>query len=410
MQTNKKILAGLICLLIVTLAVGSFLIKEPMQRFESTREKMDTYVTITLYHNDQDEANEIIDLAFARIDEIINIASRFDPNSELYHLNSNDTIENPSDELVDMIERSIYYWNITDGAFDITILPLLNLWNDDKKILSINSSFEQELNDGNFSDLLRNRFNSIQPAIYGLNETPTVELGEQGWTISSSWQQYYITKGEEDTLEISTKFYYLPYETQQAYINQTLPFIGSDKITIGNDTIHLEHGMSITLDAIAKGYIVDEVMQVLKDNGIKNAMIDAGGDIATLGTKPGGEKWIIGLRNPNDKSESVAEFELAGQAITTSGNYERYFDEDANIGHIMDPVTGRPVYKCSSASIITKNCTDADILSTAVFVCGPEKGLQLVETLSDVETIILGYDNPKEISYSSGMESFITKS
>jgi len=406
MKTNKEILLVLVCSLIILLAAGSFLISEPLQRFEATQEKMGTYVTITIYHDNEDKANEIMNNAFDRMDEIIDIASRYNPNSELNRLNTNGTLKNPSDELVDMISESIYYWNVTGGAFDITILPLLNLWNDEKELLTINSSFMQDLNDGNFSDSLRNKFDEIQPPIYAINETPTIEVGEDKWTISSSFQQYYIRQ-DEDYLKISTKFYYLPEKSQQEYINQTLPFIGSGKIVINSSEIKLEQGMGITLDGIAKGYIVDEALQVLKNNGIKNAVIDAGGDIATLGTKAGGEKWIIGLRNPNDKSESVAEFQLANQAITTSGNYERYFDEDANVGHIMDPKTGMSVYKCSSASIITKNCTVADILSTAVFVCGPEKGLEIVEKLPNVETIILGYEDPKEITYSSGAQSFI---
>lgn len=407
---NIKVFTVLVSLLVVLLIVGNLFWGNPEQRFESTQEMMDTYVTISLYHNDEEKAKEIINTAFDRISEIISIASRFDPSSELYKLNMNGTIENPSPELLDMIKTSVSYWNITDGAFDITILPLLNLWNDDKGLLTINNSFEQELNSEEFSKSLRNNFSNIQPPIYDLNETPTVKIEGDRWTISSSWQQYYVTKEDENHLKISTKFYYLPYKTQQEYINQTLPLIGSDKIIISNDKIQLEQGMSITLDGIAKGYIVDEALQVLKDNGIKNAMIDAGGDIATLGTKPGGEKWVIGLRNPNNKSESIVEFQLTNMAITTSGNYERYFDEEAKIGHIMDPHTGRSVYKCSSASIIAETCAEADILSTAVFVHGHEKGIQIVEALPNVETIILGYENPKEITYSSGIRNFMIES
>ena len=407
MKTNKEILFGFICLLIIVLVAGTFLITEPLQRFEVTKEKMDTYVTITVYHNNEDKANEIINLAFERMDEIVDIASRYNPDSELSILNSKGLLETPSDEIVEMIEESIYYWNVTGGAFDITILPLLDLWNDDLELLTTNSSFIKELNDGVFSESLRNTFDGFQPPIYSLNETPVVEIGDEEWIISSSWQQYHITKVDEDHLKISTKFYYLPYSTQDEYINQTLPFIGSDKIFINSSEIRLEPGMSITLDGMAKGYIVDQGLKILKNNGIENAMIDAGGDIATLGTKPNGEKWIIGLRNPNNKSESIVEFELANQAITTSGNYERYFDEEANVGHIMDPQTGRSVYKCSSASVITKNCTVADILSTAIFVYGPEKGIELAETLPNVETIILGYEDPKEITSSSGAQNFV---
>ena len=404
---NLKLFTVMLSLLVVLLIVGNLFWANPEQRFESTQEMMDTYVTISIYHNDEEKAKEIIKTAFDRISEIILVASRFDPSSELYKLNINGTIDNPSPELLDMIKTSVAYWNITEGAFDITILPLLNLWNDDKGLLTINSSFEQELNSGEFSESLRNNFSSIQPPIHDINETPTVKIEGEGWTISSSWQQYYITEEDGNHLKISTKFYYLPYETQQEYINQTLPLIGSDKIMISNDKIQLEPGMSITLDGIAKGYIVDEALQTLKDNGITNAMIDAGGDIATLGTKPGEEKWVIGLRNPNNKSESIIEFQLTNMAIATSGNYERYFDEDAKVGHIMDPHTGRSVYKCSSASIITETCTEADILSTAIFVHGPEKGIPIVETLPNVETIILGYENPKEITYSSGIQNFM---
>jgi len=407
MKTNKEILVGLICLLIIVIVAVSFLVKEPMQRFEQTKEKMDTYVTITIYHSDKDKANEIIATAFSRIDEVINISSRFNPNSELSILNNKGIIQNPSDELVEMIKESIHYWNVTGGTFDITILPLLDLWNDDKELLTIFNSFENDLNNEIFPESLRNNFSDIQPPIYSINETPLVEICDEGWTILSSWQKYYVKKVDKDHLKISTKFYYLPYETQQEYINQTLSFIGADKIMLNSNEIKLEQGMSITLDGMAKGYIVDQAVKVLKINGIKNAMIDAGGDIFTLGTKPDGEKWVIGLRNPNNKSESIVEFQLADQAITTSGNYERYFDEEANVGHILDPLTGRSCYKCSSASVITENCTVADILSTAVFVCGPKKGIELVETLTNVDTIILGYEDPKEITSSSGLQNFI---
>ena len=158
MKTNKEILVGLLCLLIISLIAGSFLFNEPMQRFEVTHEKMDTYLTITIYHNDEDKANVIINKAFDRVDEIIDIASRYNLDSEFSQLNNNTILNNPSDELLEMISESIYYWNVTAGAFDITILPLLNLWNDDKEILTINSSFKQALNEENFSDSLRNKF------------------------------------------------------------------------------------------------------------------------------------------------------------------------------------------------------------------------------------------------------------
>jgi len=404
---NHRLFIALSILLILLLIVGNYFWENPERQFDYTEEMMDTYVTISVYNSNEEKAKEIIEKAFNKISELNLIASRFNTSSELYKLNINGFLDNPSNELVEMIKTSKYFSNITEGAFDITILPLLDLWSNDIELSSINNSFEQELNNSEFSVFLRENFSQIQPPLYDLNESPIVEIQDNGWIVSSSWHQYKINRYDHDNLIITTKFYYLPYETQQFYINQTFSLIGSNKIMISEDKIQLEPGMKITLDGMAKGYIVDEVIELLKENGVKNAMIDAGGDIATLGIKAGGEKWTIGLRNPNNKSESIAEFQLSNLAITTSGNYERYFDEDAEIGHIMDPLTGRTVNKCSSASIIAETCTEADILSTAVFVLGPEKGLQIVETLQNTETIIIGYENPKELTYSSGINEFI---
>jgi len=154
---NIKVFTVLASLLVVLLIVGNLFWENPEQRFESTQEMMDTYVTISLYHNNEERAKEIIQTAFDKINDIILIASRFDPSSELYKLNMNSMIENPSPELLDMIKTSVDYYNITDGAFDITILPLLNLWNDDKDLLTINNSFEQELNNEEFSESLKKK-------------------------------------------------------------------------------------------------------------------------------------------------------------------------------------------------------------------------------------------------------------
>ena len=100
------------------------------------------------------------------------------------------------------------------------------------------------------------------------------------------------------------------------------------------------------------------------------------------------------------------EFDLSGEAIATSGNYERYFNESAKIGHIMDPTSGRSVMRCSSSTIIADNCTVADILATAIFVLGPVDGINLVDSLPRVEAIVLGYDDPQNLFYSSNLTDF----
>ena len=405
-------LAGLAGLLVVLVAVGSFFWEEPEQRYESSAVMMDTDVRIIVYHNDEDKAKSAIDAAFERIAEIEAIASRFNQSSELSELNSKGTIANPSPELVEMLEISIYYWEVTNKTFDVTILPLLDLWSSSSTkapfhLFSMNQSYSETLDAGSVSEELREVFTNHS---YTLSDTPTVtaEPALSKWTIKSGWVSFMVL---DDTsageLKVFTDFFWNVAEARQKeFIDEAKQFVGSDRITIAADSIEIEDGMGITLDGMAKGYAVDQAIQTLKDKGIKRALVDAGGDIATLGTKPGDEDWVVGLRNPEDKSDSVTEFELSGEAIASSGNYERYFNESASVGHIMDPTTGYSVFKVSSSTIITDNCTVADILATAIFVLGPTDGIALVEKLPGTEALLLGHDDPQELFRSSGIGKY----
>ena len=415
--SNNMIIAGLVGLLLLLVALGNVFWEEPEteKRFESTRTLMDTYVSVTVYDTDEDRAEAAIDAAFQRMEDIVAIASRFNSSSELSRLNSQGTLTSPSAELVEMIQLSVHYGDVTSGAFDISITPLLNLWNEDHHLFNVSAQYEKDLNAGTFPQDLRDNFTHFQPALYDLNETPLVTMesdllgtGTAGWTIHSNWQQYYVVN-ESGTLNLFTKFWYFPCWSQQEHINQTLDVVGYHKITVSSDAITLLPGMSITLDGMAKGYAVDAAIATLKEQGISRAMVNAGGDIATLGTKPDDEDWLIGLQNPENKAESVTEFQLAGQAIATSGNYERYFNKSYEVGHIMDPSTGRDVYKCSSSTIIAENCSVADILATAIFVLGPEQGVALVETLPDVDVLVLDHDDPELFYRSSGLEAYELK-
>lgn len=197
-------------------------------------------------------------------------------------------------------------------------------------------------------------------------------------------------------------------EVQQQKILEALNFVGSDKISINGSNIKFEkEGMSVTLGGIAKGYIVDKVIETLKSQGINNALVNAGGDIATLGAKPDGELWNISLENPDNTSEKIVEFALAGKSIATSGNYYRYFDPKKETAHIIDPKTGYTADKCISATIIAENATIADILATSVFVLGPQEGISLVDSLDNVEAFII--DTERNIFKSKGIDKYILK-
>jgi thiamine biosynthesis lipoprotein len=195
-------------------------------------------------------------------------------------------------------------------------------------------------------------------------------------------------------------------EVQQQKIDEALKLVDSTMISLDGQNIKLEKdGMSVTLGGVAKGYIVDKILGSLKTAGVKNALVNAGGDIATLGAKPDGSKWIVSLENPDDPDEKIATFGVKGEAVTTSGNYYRYFDPEGESHHIIDPRTGYSANECISVTIITENATIADILSTSVFVLGPEDGMMLVEELNDVEALII--DSRRNITMSSGIDKYL---
>ncbi|MFH1639189.1 MAG: FAD:protein FMN transferase [Chloroflexota bacterium] len=197
-------------------------------------------------------------------------------------------------------------------------------------------------------------------------------------------------------------------EVQQSYVDDGLKFVGSDKIDVTADRISFRRkGMKITLGGIAKGYAADEALKVISDIGIKHALVAAGGNISSLGTKPNGEPWNIALVNPDNTSESLAAFKFAQKSISTSGNYERYFSPDKKVHHIINPKTGYSAGECISVTVICEDGTEADVLSTAVFVSGIDGGMRLVESLDDVECFIV--DANREIRTSSGIDKYFSK-
>ena len=306
--------------------------KISLERVEETQQYMGTYVSIIIYA-DENCGNEIIESAYKKIEELERIASSYDENSEICRLNQQGYLDEASDELLEMIDLSIEYYNITDGSFDITIEPLLKLWSE------------------------------------GL------------WKESE--------------------------EAQAKKISEVLMLVGSDKINIEDRKIEFElDGMSVTLGGIAKGYIIDKAMDVIQEAGVENALINAGGDIVSIGTKGDGEMWNISLENPDNTDESIASFSFAGKAVATSGNYYRYFDPKKEFHHIIDPKTGFSADKCISVTVIAETCTEADTLATSIFVMGSQDGLKLIESLDNAEALII--DSERNIYKSSGLSKYLS--
>jgi thiamine biosynthesis lipoprotein len=144
-------------------------------------------------------------------------------------------------------------------------------------------------------------------------------------------------------------------------------------------------GMAIDLGGIAKGYAVDRAIEVLKANGISRAMVNAGGDIRGIG-----RIWRIGIQHPRETNSILGIIRLKDEAVATSGDYQRYFIKDGvRYHHIIDPRTGWPAMGCMSVSIIAKEAAMADALATGCFVLGPKLGMELIESLPQVEGIIV---------------------
>ena len=167
-------------------------------------------------------------------------------------------------------------------------------------------------------------------------------------------------------------------------------------------TIHFaKPGVRIDLGGIAKGYAVDNGIKILKHCGIDKALVSAGGDSRIIGDK-NGRPWMTGIRDPRHASNSVIAIPLSDTAISTSGDYERYFEQDGTrYHHILSPKTGKSVATTRSVTIIGPDTTLTDALSTTVFVLGPEAGLELVEKLSGIDAVVI--DAAGKVHYSTGL-------
>jgi thiamine biosynthesis lipoprotein len=208
-------------------------------------------------------------------------------------------------------------------------------------------------------------------------------------TYASAGQHYDYRKGKKP-------------DRQQ--LEQVLPAINYRhvKLDASRSTARfLRPGVRIDLGGIAKGYAVDRSMAILDKAGVGSALISAGGDTRVMG-KRWDQPWKVGIRDPRNRDGLISVIPLEDAAISTSGDYERFFEEDGvRYHHILNPVSGQSAREVHSTSIIGSNATDTDALSTSVFVMGVKAGLTLINSLADIEAIII--DNQGQLHYSDGL-------
>jgi thiamine biosynthesis lipoprotein len=161
--------------------------------------------------------------------------------------------------------------------------------------------------------------------------------------------------------------------------------------------------MSISLNGIAKGYIVDAMAGVLKNQGIEDFLIDAGGDVRCEGTKEEGLPWTVAVQDPSKNDQYPDVVHLANAAVATAGSYERYFDHSQRFHHIINSETGLSPRVNESVSIVAPSAMVADALATGVFVLQPHLGIRLIDSLHGCECLIV--DRSGRILKSDGWRS-----
>ncbi len=307
------------------------------KRFRESKFLMSTIVEITAVGTEE-ESRQAMMLAFEEIRRIDGLMSVYNPDSEVSRVNeaAGEFAVRVSADTLEVVSESLRIARLTNGAMDITVAPLMELWG--------------------FGN--------------GENRVPPDD-------------------------ELQEKLLLVDYRKVLA---------DADSSTVRLDL----PGMRIDVGGIAKGYAVDSAIRVMKEAGIRNALISAGGDIYAMGAPPGKESWKIGIRHPRARADLLGILELKDRAVATSGDYENFFEVDGKrYCHIMDPGTGRPVQGIMSVTILADTAAEADALATAIFPLGADKGMKLIESLEGVDGIMVtgSEADDMKVMMSSGLEN-----
>lgn len=335
---NKKKLTWQLPFLIL-LIIGTIIILKKQPPFRTNEGLVFGTVYKITYQSDKDLHQEIKEA----LKEVDNSLSPYNPNSIITRINHNeDTILNT--HFIDVFTLSQKISAETEGAFDITVAPLVNAWG---------FGFKHAIN---------------------MNESKIDSLKQ---------------------------------------------FIGYTKIKMeGNKILKDDERIMLDCSSIAKGYGVDVVGKLLKSKGIKNYMVDIGGEVVLSGKNSKMKKWRIGINKPVDDSLSTNQelqtiLETSDVGMATSGNYRKFYYKDGKkYAHTIDPRLGYPIqHNILSATVIAKDCTTADAYATAFMVMGLDKAMAFCKTHPDLNAYFIcnGEGEEYAIHYTPGMKRFIVK-
>lgn len=281
---------------------------------------LDTVINIKIYDS---QDNNLLTHCQKICDDYEAKLSRTKEGSEIWQLNhAKGAYTEVSDDTLQLIQEGLHYSELSDGAFDITIGTVTDLWD----------------------------FKSEDPQV-------------------------------PDASTLTEAVTHVDYHN--IYIN-------------GNQVRLTDPESKVDLGAIAKGFIADKIKEYLKGEGIEHALIDLGGNVLAVGDKPDGSSFLIGIQKPfDDRGEPIASIELNDQSAVTSGTYQRCFEKNGKFyHHILQPSDGMPCNNgLNSVTILTDSSLTADALSTTTFLLGPEKGMELINSLDGVEAVFIDTDN-----------------
>src|SRR6202162_4352736 len=223
-----------------------------------------------------------------------------------------------------------------------------------------------------------------------------------------------ITDGAFDITYASVGYMYdfrKHIHPDEAQIGKALPAVNFRHVLLDpkNQTVQFsQKGVRIDLGGIAKGYSVDRGIEILKARGFTHALVNAGGDSRVIGDRFG-RPWVVGIRHPDHPDQVITRIPLVDSAFSTSGDYERYFDEDGvRYHHIIDPHTGHSASKVRSATVIAPTATRTDGLSKTAFVLGADEAMRIYNQLDDVDAVLVTPDG--RILYSKGLQPGVAPS
>lgn len=301
------VLAGLVLVALL------FSVGQRKRLFRECRTSLYTLVTITVVSRSEAGAREAIDAAYGELERVGRLLNFYAPDSELSRINRNAGVGpvKVSAETVAVIGQAVHAAAETGGGFDVTVGPLVRLWD-----------FKQK-------------------------KIPSREA-----------------------------------------IAAVMDLVGYRHIVVdaAASTVYLDKkGVQIDLGGIIKGYAADRAAAVLREHGIKDGIVAVAGDIRLFGRQPDGRPWNIGIQHPraaDDDTALLATLHLDGGAISTSGDYQRYFFANGiRYHHLLNPATGYPQDLCRSVTVIAPSAAATDAFATGIFVMGPDKGIATLERL-----------------------------